>query len=297
MTARWIIAVDIGASKTLLGVRRLAQLSGEWTPGLDVRRTTTPRDPTALMDWIADTSIELADGTPVAIGVAAPGPVDVAAGVVARSSNLGWRDVPVAAMLSQRLGAPAVVEDDANTAALGEWRFGAGAEADPFAYLTLSSGIGSGIVVGGAVVRGARGNAGEVGHIVIDPRGPRCACGRRGDVESLAGGSALERRARKAWPTKYLSDGGPSPRSAADIYAAARGGDATARQIVEDATVAVATALAALAAVLGASASGRGRLHRVEAARHAPQSHGPRTPASHGREWSLARRPPRSTGG
>ena len=250
MDPRHVVAVDIGASKTLLSVRAADRPSDDWQVGQDVLRRATDRDPVALADWIAGSAQGLSGATPAAIGVALPGPLDADRGVVTRSSNLGWDDVPLAEMLSQRLGAPTVLEDDANSAALGEWRFGAGEQVDPFAYLTVSSGIGGGIVVGGAVVRGARGNAGEVGHIVIDPHGPPCACGRRGDIESFAGGVALERRAHAAWPSGLTSDGSPAPRTAAEVFAAAAHGDATARVLVEDATKAVAAALAALAAVL-----------------------------------------------
>ena len=153
-------------------------------------------------------------------------------------------------MLGERLRAPVSLEDDANTAALGEWRFGAGSGADPMGYLTVSSGIGGGVVAGGGIIRGVTGNAGEVGHIVIDPSGPRCACGRRGDVESYAGGAALARRARQVWPRRTLSDGRAAPRAAADIFRAARGGDDDARRLVADAADALAAALAALAAVV-----------------------------------------------
>jgi len=250
MVARHILAVDIGASKTLLAVRRCDQLSEGWHAGSDVSRTATPRDPAALVDWIAGRVDGLALDVPAAIGVAAPGPLDVVTGIVTRSSNLGWEGVPLGAMMTDRLGAPVIIEDDANAAALGEWRFGAGEQADPFAYLTVSSGIGGGVVVGGAIVRGVDGNAGEVGHIVLDPDGPQCACGRRGDVESFAGGTALERRARGAWPDGLTQDRVRAPRTAAEIFAAARRGDVTARGIVDDAIAAVAMALGAFAAVL-----------------------------------------------
>ncbi|HSM33484.1 MAG TPA: ROK family protein [Anaerolineae bacterium] len=251
MPRRSVLAVDIGATKTLLAVRSMDELDVGWQPAREVLRVDTPADPGDLVSWIARAVERLgANGRLAAVGIAAPGPVDAATGVVTRSSNLGWSDVPLAAMLGERFGIPAALDDDANTAALGEWSFGAGGGADPFAYLTVSSGIGGGIIVGGQVVRGATGNAGEVGHIVINPAGPACSCGRRGDVESYAGGVSLARRARLAWPAPELPDGRPAPRTAADVFRAARGGEATAAAIVAEADAALAAAFAALASVI-----------------------------------------------
>ena len=253
MSEGHVLAIDIGASKTLVTLRGRHAEPDTWRRDAVVARRVTDRDPAALVGWIVAEARAMGgewSGPLEAVGVAAPGPVDAAAGVVTRSSNLGWQDVPLAAMLAERLGAPAALEDDANTAALGEWRFGAGQLADPFAYLTLSSGVGGAVLVAGQIVRGAHGNAGEVGHIVVDPAGPRCACGRRGDVEAFAGGAALARRARRAWPRRGLEGGRQAPRAASEIYRAAREGDSTARSIVDEAVVAVATALAAFASVI-----------------------------------------------
>lgn len=253
MTDSLVVAVDVGATKTLLTVRSAAALASGWGVSAPPDRTDSKADPAALVEWIADAvdrSPLRTDGHVASIGVAAPGPLDASAGVVTRSSNLGWQDVPLALMLSQRLGAPAALEDDANTAALGEWRFGAGRGADPFAYVTVSSGIGGGLIVAGDIVRGSSGNAGEIGHIVIDPSGPRCACGRRGDVESFAGGAAMARRARTLWPRRQTGDGGLAPRSAEEVFRAAQEGDGLAVGLVSDATEALATAFAALAAVV-----------------------------------------------
>lgn len=253
MTADLVAAVDIGATKTLLAVRAMSELADGWQRRGPALRTPSDVEPVRLADWMAAAvrrMEEASGGRVVAIGAAAPGPVDATAGVLTRPFNLGWQDVPFAAMLADRLGAPVTLEDDANAAALGEWRFGAGAGADPFAYMTVSSGIGGGVVVGGELVRGSRGNAGEVGHLGIDPTGPRCACGHRGDVESYAGGSALARRARHAWPHRLLDDGRPAPRTAEAVFRLARAGDDVARRLVDDAAGALATALAAMSAVM-----------------------------------------------
>jgi len=253
MPVRLILAVDIGATKTLLTVRSVEALAEGWSVGHGVARTETPAEASALVGWIVREAGRLsasAEGELIAAGIAAPGPLDAEHGVVTRSSNLGWSDVPITAMVSKRLGVPAALEDDANTAALGEWHFGAGRGADPFGYVTVSSGIGGGIVVGGNLVRGVGGNAGEVGHIVIDADGPPCACGRRGDVESYAGGAALARRAAETWPGGSTEDGKPAPATAEEIFEAARHGDAQAASLVDDAITALAVVFAAVASVI-----------------------------------------------
>ena len=127
---------------------------------------------------------------PWPIGIGAPGPLDPVTGVIEHSTNLGWYDLPLAAMISDRFGGvPARLNDDGNTGALGEARAGAGRGADPFVFLTLGTGLGSGIVVDGRIVIGAHGAAGEVGHLAVgDRNGPRCGCGRRNCVETWCGG-------------------------------------------------------------------------------------------------------------
>lgn len=254
MTARrLVLAVDIGATKTLLTVRTTDELAAGWPEGGPSARTTTLTDPEHLVGWIGDKAERLAShlaGSIVTTGVAAPGPLDAARGVVTRSPNLEWLDVPIGPLLRERLGVPTALEDDAKAAALGEWRYGAGHGADPFAYLTISSGVGGGIVAGGEVLHGATGNAGEVGHLVLDPTGPCCACGRRGDIESFAGGASLARRARKAWPERTLPDGTPAPRDAAAVFRLARRHDRVALKLVEEATDAMAAGFAAIAAVV-----------------------------------------------
>lgn len=253
MSRPLVLAIDVGATKTSLTTRSIDELELGWQGNHEVIAAVTRRDPSGLVAWIGENVERLSErtgGRVVAVGVAAPGPLDAATGVVTRSSNLGWRDVPLAPLLSRRLGVPAVLEDDANTAALGEWHFGAGAGADPMSYVTVSSGIGGAVVAGGRVIHGATGNAGEVGHIVIDRDGPRCACGRRGDVESYAGGAALARRARRTWPRVRLTDGRRAPRTAQEVFQAARDRDPSACDIVDQAVAALAIAFAALAAVV-----------------------------------------------
>lgn len=255
MTARTrpglVLALDIGATKTLLRAAPAGPTGAAEFPADGVVRFPTERDPGALVARIGAEARALAAGGRIAaVGCAVPGPLDRASGVVGHSPNLGWHDVPLRALLETALDSPVVIDDDAAAGALGEWRSGAGRGADPFAYLTVSSGVGMGVVVGGRPVHGAHGTAGEVGHLVVDPSGPRCGCGRRGDVEAFVGGSSIARRARVAWPSRRPANGGPAPRDADGVFRAAGNGDSIARAIVAEAAEALGRAIAATAAVL-----------------------------------------------
>lgn len=130
------------------------------------------------------------------VGIASPGWVDIQAGVVPAAPQLpGWRNVPLVRIMGERLGVPVLLENDANAAALGENVFGAGRGTRHMLYITVSTGIGGGIIVDGKLYGGARGSAGEIGHTVIDPAGPICPCGNNGCLEILASGTAIARRA------------------------------------------------------------------------------------------------------
>jgi glucokinase len=126
-----------------------------------------------------------------AVGVAAAGTVRFADGTVVYSPNLPFRNTPLKEMLAEILRLPVMVDNDANLAALGENRFGAGRGTKDMVMLTIGTGIGGGILIGGHLYRGRDGGAGEFGHMVIDRNGPVCACGNRGCLEAIAGGRAI----------------------------------------------------------------------------------------------------------
>ncbi len=135
---------------------------------------------------------------PAAIGVSFGGPVDFTTGTVRLSHHVpGWENVPLQAVLEAEFGAPARVDNDANVAALGEHRFGAGQGCDSLLYITISTGVGGGWILNGQPWRGQDGMAGEIGHVTVDPAGPVCLCGKRGCVERLASGPYLAQRARE----------------------------------------------------------------------------------------------------
>ncbi|MCL5962630.1 MAG: ROK family protein, partial [Chloroflexi bacterium] len=127
-----------------------------------------------------------------AVGVGCGGPLDPASGVILSPPNLpGWDQIPLGEMLSQALQAPVYVDNDANAAALGEYRFGAGAGREVFVYMTISTGIGGGIVIDGSLLHGVGAGAGEIGHQTVLPNGPLCNCGNRGCLEALASGTPI----------------------------------------------------------------------------------------------------------
>ena len=133
-----------------------------------------------------------------AIGLSSPGPVDQRRGIVINPPNLPcWRDFPLVAEVERHTRLPARLENDANAAALAEALWGAGRGATSLFYVTVGTGIGTGVVLDGKIYSGSRGAAAEGGHVTIDYRGERCGCGKRGCIETLISGPALARRARQ----------------------------------------------------------------------------------------------------
>ncbi|MGZ8437466.1 MAG: ROK family protein [Candidatus Limnocylindrales bacterium] len=169
-----------------------------------------------------------------AIGVGVPGRVDPLTGAVTLAVNLGWSDLPLGAQLEARFGRPCVVENDVRAAAFGLHRRRVVGEIDDLAYLAVGTGVSAGVVLHGRLHRGARGLAGEIGHVVVDPGGARCACGERGCLETFISGSAIARLACEAIdvgrPTALRGTTDPT---AVDVYHAAAAGDPVGLEIAE----------------------------------------------------------------
>ncbi|WP_375432537.1 ROK family protein [uncultured Friedmanniella sp.] len=189
-------------------------------------------------------------GPVVAVGVSCGGPLDATAGVLNAPLHLpGWHDVPVVALAEAAYGVPAALENDATAAALGEYRFGHGqtlpASAGTLLYLTLSTGVGGGAVVDGRLHRGAAGNGGEFGHLVVVPGGRTCLCGRQGCLERYVSGTSIADRAREALQAEGIGSvlAGRSDVRAEDVVAAVRAGDALASRLWCETTELLATAL------------------------------------------------------
>jgi glucokinase len=180
-----------------------------------------------------------AGGRAGALGIGVPGPMDPFRGVVYQAPNLGWRDVPLKELLEERLGFPVYIDNDANLAALGEHVLGAARGVDDVVYVTVSTGIGGGLILKGELYYGAFFGAGEIGHMTVDPRGPLCRCGNRGCLESLASGTAVARLAEelveKGKGKGILKVAGSKKITARSVSLAAAAGDPEALAILQKA--------------------------------------------------------------
>jgi glucokinase len=240
---RYNVGVDLGATK----IFSLAALPDGREAGSDRRLTLADRGPQAVIGRIVESvraalaAAGAAEADLAAVGVVTPGPVDQKHGVVRNAPNLpGWEVMPVVQILRDALGVPVILENDADGAALGEHAFGAGRGFRNMIFITVSSGIGGGIIVDGRLYRGATGAAGEVGHMVLDEGGPLCGCGQRGCLEALASGTAIAARAAalvaegESPLLARLARESP-PLRAEDVQQAALEGDAVAQRVIREA--------------------------------------------------------------
>ncbi|MDD1437039.1 ROK family protein [Dolichospermum sp. ST_sed10] len=191
-----ILALDFGGTK--LAAATVKNGAKEW---LDHESRFSPTNGDALTDLEIMRSLidsVLKGRRPDAIGVSFGGPVDATTGLVRLSHHVpGWENVPLKLILEDDYDAPVSIDNDANVAAIGEHRFGAGQGYDSLFYITISTGVGGGWILNNKLWRGALGMAGEIGHMVVDPRGPLCLCGKRGCVERLASGPYMAQNARE----------------------------------------------------------------------------------------------------
>lgn len=255
LTGRSLIGLDIGGTK-LAAV--IADRDG--TILQKVRRPTdAARGPKAIVGTLCDMVREVASLASVAltevagIGVSCGGPLDTGTGVVYSPPNLpGWDGIPLKAWLEETLNLSAFVENDANAEALAEWLFGAGRGYRNVVYMTMSTGIGGGLILDGRLYRGTCDAAGEVGHMTLVPDGPRCGCGKRGCLEALCSGPSIARRARELVAAQHIDtslgrtqtesgslmldlvNGDVNAITAETVMDAARRGDRAALRIVDE---------------------------------------------------------------
>ncbi len=244
----YVVGVDLGGTNIVTGA---LPSDGARTYGVRSVPTEVGLGAEAVVDrivaqieaTIADT-MEEAGVTRKAfagVGLGAPGPLDRERGLVIVAPNLGWRDFPLRDRVSERLGLPAAIDNDANCATVGEWWLGAARGGRDVVGLTIGTGIGGGLIVDGRLFHGASDVAGEIGHTTIDLNGRHCKCGNYGCLEAYASGPAIATRAREALVREeseslmpQLVDGDLERLTAATVYDAARQGDPVAAEIVRD---------------------------------------------------------------
>jgi glucokinase len=211
--------------------------------------------------------------TPSAAGIGAPGPLDTRTGVISEMPNFDWSNVPLCDMLRRELGIPVYLENDANAAAFGEYRAGAGAGSRCLVCLTLGTGIGGGLVIDGNVFRGVSDAAAEFGHMIVEIDGRACGCGKRGCLERYASatavaGRAVERLGAGEPSMLYDMTGGKVSLVSAEMVARAAGeGDRLAAEVITEAVSYLAVGVSNLlnilnpdVVVIGGGLSGAGDL-------------------------------------
>jgi glucokinase len=250
------LGIDLGGSKLAIAIAdpdgrliahetRPSRISGD--PEADVLAIATDAAELVARSGLATSDFDAA-------GLSVPGPIDHERGAILDPPNLpGWKDVPLRARMSELLDLPVRIENDANAAALAEWRYGAGQGAHNVVYLTMSTGVGAGLILDDRLYRGHRGRASEFGHACIEWDGERCGCGRRGCLEAYLGGAAWTRRLREITPatSRVCTLAGDRGRVLPEhVVAAAREGDAFALEEMERFNHYLARAIAVLSFAL-----------------------------------------------
>lgn len=199
--SKFVIGVDLGGTKINTGI---IDESGKIILSIKVPTLAKEgpypvieRIKKSIYDVLIEANMKLEDIK--GIGIISPGPIDSEKGLVVNPSNLpGWDHIPIVKLLKEEFKLPVMLDNDANAAALAEYMFGSGRGLKNFVYITISTGIGGGIIINGKLYRGTNSNAGEVGHMTINYNGPKCNCGNFGCFETYASGTAIARYAKKA---------------------------------------------------------------------------------------------------
>lgn len=240
MTQDLIAAIDIGGTKIALG---LSDLEGRALP---FRRFPTRLEvgPHRVVEDALDELEKMvaeAGGRVVAVGVGCGGPLSRSRGLILSPSNMpGWDEFPIMELVRKRFVVPVELDNDANAAALAEYEYGAGRGAESMVYMTISTGIGGGVILGGKLIHGVGDAAGEVGHMIVEPGGFPCGCGSRGCLETTCSGTSIARRAAERLAgggrDSILLEGGGGLKgiTARAVAEAARAGDPLATEVWDE---------------------------------------------------------------
>ncbi len=252
----YYIGIDLGGTKIAA-----ALIDSHLTVMAKLTVATAPEEGMqAVVDRIIGSAVRLCESAPVDIGsvgrvcIGSPGPVVRESGTVLDAPNLRWKNVALAPPVARALGVPVIVENDANAAAVAENLLGAGKASKNMMYITVSTGIGGGLVLDGRLYRGSTGAAGEIGHTTAVRNGPMCGCGNRGCLEAVASGTAIARRGQElaCRPAgRAIAElAGEGPITALTVAEAARRGDTAAIAILRDAFEYLGIAVASAANLL-----------------------------------------------
>ncbi len=222
-----IISIDIGGTQL-----RVAVYPKNSTTPINIRRAPSRGQEDGVLDRLTSLTDFVWPDEPVDIICAAvPGPLNPYTGIIIETPNIpAWKKYPLAELLSKKYNVPAFIGNDANLAVMGEWLYGAGKGHHDIVYLTISTGIGGGVISGDKLIEGFRGMATELGHITVLPGGPVCSCGVRGHLEAVASGPAIAHYFREQITAGRKSSLGAGVFSARLISDAAQKGDELAKE-------------------------------------------------------------------
>jgi len=246
---RWIIGVDLGGTNIVVGVLPMDGGNGDVHAQRTVP-TEAQRGAKFVVDRIVGLIVDAREEVLArfggsksdfaGVGIGSPGPLNRRTGTVINTPNLGWRNFPLRDLIGNAVGLPATLDNDANCATYGEWWLGAGRNVNTLIGLTLGTGIGGGIVLGGEIFHGVSDAAGEIGHMTIDSTGRRCKCGNYGCLEAYASGPAIAQRTVEGIETGAQSllpglvDGKLENITAATVYEAVVLGDPYANEVMRE---------------------------------------------------------------
>ncbi|WP_018661519.1 ROK family glucokinase [Heyndrickxia acidiproducens] len=260
MAEKWMVGVDLGGTTTKLAfVNSEGEFRHKWEIPTDTSEQGKEILPNIANSIAAQLTALKRDQKDIeGIGIGVPGPVDMETGIIYESVNIGWpQNYPVTATLQQLSGLKVVIDNDANVAALGEMWKGAGEGAKDLVLVTLGTGVGGGVITGGNIIHGAKGAAGEIGHITVIPEGgEQCNCGKTGCLETVASATGIVRTVKRRLPLfagssllkdHYTNSGNVT---AKDVFDFAAGGDRLALEVVEETAKYLGLALANIANTL-----------------------------------------------
>ncbi|WP_064091504.1 ROK family glucokinase [Rossellomorea aquimaris] len=260
MTEKWLVGVDLGGTTTKIAfLSKYGELLHKW----EIPTDTSDNGKNIIVDIAKAIDFKLEEldqpkNKLAGIGMGAPGPVDMAKGIIYEAVNLGWdKNTPLKDLLEVETGLHAVIDNDANCAALGEMWKGAGDGAKDLVCVTLGTGVGGGVITNGDVVHGVKGAGGEIGHITVVPRGGfQCNCGKTGCLETVASATGVVRLANEELNSTTTASILREIRdrndviSAKDIFDAARKNDEVAKNVVDQLAFFLGLSLANLGNVL-----------------------------------------------